>query len=170
MPTTDVFGWTVPTEGGDAGTWDTILNDCIDDDIEGTVNTVKTTADAALPKAGGTMTGNLKTLTQTETVVNEGASLSGTVDFDLSAGNWFYGTVTGNITTQTFSNVPASGTGIVVLVELTNGGAHTITWDASITWDGNTTPTLQSSGVDMLVFTTRDNGTNWYGVHFWTDQ
>lgn len=37
MPVTTNFSWTIPTEGGDSGTWDTILNtfiNLLDDDLQ----------------------------------------------------------------------------------------------------------------------------------------
>jgi hypothetical protein len=32
-----------------------------------------------------------------------------------------------------------------------------------VKWPGGTAPTLTSSGVDMLTFTTYDGGTTWFG-------
>ena len=49
------------------------------------------------------------------------------------------------------------------MLELTNGGAHTLTWPASVDWVGGTAPTLTAAGVDQLVFTTRDAGTTYFG-------
>jgi len=46
---------------------------------------------------------------------------------------------------------------------LTNGGSQTVTWPASVDWAAATAPTLTSSGVDVLIFTTVDAGTIWYG-------
>ena len=36
-------------------------------------------------------------------------------------------------------------------------------WPGSVDWAGATAPTLTTSGVDVLVFTTVDGGTIWYG-------
>lgn len=153
-PTTN-FSWGKPTVGGSLNVWGTELNTALDA-IDTDVNTIKTTADAALPKAGGTMTGNLVHLTDSYTLVNKG-SMSGAVTFDLSAGNYFYGTVAGAITSITFSNVPANG--VFFVLELTNGAAYSISWPAAVKWPGGSTPTLQSSGVDVLGFLSRDAGT-----------
>ena len=65
--------------------------------------------------------------------------------------------------TFTFSNPPASGDFGAFVLELTNGGAFTVTWPASVDWPGGTAPTLTASGVDQLVFTTRDGGTTYFG-------
>ena len=158
MPATDVFGWTMPTVGGSPGTWGQELNDLFDNDIEGDVSTIKTTADAALPVAGGTMTGELKILTETLTLVNSG-NLTGAIAFDMDTAEYFYGTVTGNVTGITFNNLVASGSVEFFTLELLNGAAFTITWPAAIVWDGGIEPTLQAAGTDVIVFWTRDGGT-----------
>lgn len=152
----------MPTVDGSAGTWGTELNTLFDDHIEADVDSIETTADAALPKAGGTMTGELKLLTERYTVTDEG-NLSGSITFNLNDANVMYGTVDGDITSISFSNVPNDA--VFLTLELTNGGAHSITWPASIKWDGDTDPTLQSSGVDILVLFTRDGGSTWRGMH-----
>jgi hypothetical protein len=92
-----------------------------------------------------------------ETSVNIAAS-----NIDLSAGNYFNKTITGNIT-FTVSNVPASGTAQSFILELVNGGAFTVTWFAGLTFPGGTAPTLTASGRDVLAFFTRDGGTTWSG-------
>jgi hypothetical protein len=48
-------------------------------------------------------------------------------------------------------------------MEITNGAAFVITFPASVDWVGGTAPTLTASGVDQLVFTTRDGGTTYFG-------
>ena len=37
-------------------------------------------------------------------------------------------------------------------------------WHASVKFAGGTTPTLTTSGIDILTFETIDNGANWYAV------
>jgi hypothetical protein len=80
---------------------------------------------------------------------------------DCSLGHFFYKTASGNLT-WTFTSVPSGGFGFIL--ELTNGGAHTMTWPASVDWPAGVAPSLTSSGVDVLVFVTRDGGTTWRGV------
>ena len=54
---------------------------------------------------------------------------------------------------------------------LTNGGAGTITFKAganggggaNVKYAGGTAPTLTSSGIDILTFTTFDGGTTYFG-------
>jgi len=89
-------------------------------------------------------------------------NVGATRTFDLSTANFFSATVD-QASTFTFSNPPASGDFGAFVMELTNGGAYTITWPTSVDWPGGTAVTLTASGVDQLVFTTRDGGTTWYG-------
>jgi hypothetical protein len=89
---------------------------------------------------------------------NTGAAIT----IDMADGNFFSATVD-QATTFTFSNPPASGDFGCFVLELTNGAAHTVTWPASVDFPSGTAPTLTASGVDQLVFTTRDNGTTYFG-------
>jgi len=87
-----------------------------------------------------------------------------TVDVDCETGNVFALTTDQN-TTLTFSNPPASGTAYGFMLRLTAGGTHTITYPASVDWAGATAPDAPASGeTDVLVFTTTDGGTTWYGA------
>lgn len=79
---------------------------------------------------------------------------------DLAQGNFFSKTISG-ATTLTVSNVPASGDVVSFIMELTNGGAGTITWPAGTKWAGGAAPALTASGIDVLGFYTRDGGTTW---------
>lgn len=83
--------------------------------------------------------------------------------FDLAVANFFSATLDQN-STWTFSNPSASGDFCGFVVELTNGGAFTITYPASVDWVGGTAPTLTAAGKDLLVFVTRDGGTTYLGL------
>ena len=83
-------------------------------------------------------------------------------DIDLSTGNYFTKTIGGN-TTFTVSNVPAAGTAVSFLLDLTNGGAHTVTWFSGVKWSLGAAPTLTASGRDVLGFFTHDGGATWNG-------
>lgn len=89
---------------------------------------------------------------------NVGASRT----FDLTTANFFSATVDQD-STFTFSNPAPSGDFCGFVIQLTNGGAYTITWPGAVDWVGGTSPTLTASGVDQLVFTTNDSGTTWFG-------
>lgn len=84
-------------------------------------------------------------------------SVTGAQAFDISAFNSYSLTMTGDIT-PSFTGWPTSDLGILVL-HVTDGGAHTWNWPAAVVPDGGTFPTLQTSGKDTLVLWTIDNGT-----------
>lgn len=90
---------------------------------------------------------------------------SGTLTLDCSAGNVFAVSLNANITTLSFTNVPASGTAYGLTLSLTaDGTARTVTWGSAVKWPGGTAPTLTSTStkVDTFVLTTWDGGTTWY--------
>ena len=71
-------------------------------------------------------------------------------------------TMSGN-TTFTFSSV-SSGSSTGFILQLTGNGS-TVTWPGAVKWAGGTAPDAPANGeTDILVFHTRDGGTNWYGV------
>ena len=97
-----------------------------------------------------------------ETYVSLSAASS--VAIDCETGNVFALT-TGQNTTFTFTNPPASGTAYGFTLKLTAGGGHTITYPNSVDFAGGTAPDAPASGeTDVLVFITVDGGTNWYGA------
>ena len=134
-----------------------------------------TTANAALPKAGGTLSGAVDAGDQIiskavfkdvgETLVVNGTSGS-TDTIDLEDGNFHKVTLTANCT-FTFSNPPASGTaGSFTLFLIQDGtGSRTVTWPGSVAWAAATAPTLTTTAaaVDVLTFITLDGGTVWNG-------
>jgi hypothetical protein len=157
-PTTN-YGWDLPTEDGDAGSWGNKLNEIFGNattGIDAKLKAVSDVADAALPKAGGTMTGNLKVLTEEYTEVDKG-SVSGALSLDCSAGNFFHLTTTGNITSVSLSNVPTGF--FAFMVEITAGGSHSVTWGAAWKWPGGSAAAQTASGKDLYVAYTYDGGT-----------
>lgn len=86
--------------------------------------------------------------------------------FDVSA--YASGSIepTGNITIA-FSNWPATGDAYFTL-EGTGLGDHTITW-TGVTWDGGAAPPLATTtGVNKIVFFTRDAGSTVRGKLAWS--
>ena len=86
--------------------------------------------------------------------------------------------MTANITTLSFTNVPASGTPIliqIVVKNASNGTAYTIVWPNSVYWSGQyaattistvqTAPTLATgaNGITVIALLTTDGGTKWRG-------
>lgn len=84
-------------------------------------------------------------------------------DVDLTLGNTQTKTISG-AQTLTFSNPPASGLAGSFTLILTNGGSAAVTFPSAVDWPAATAPTLTAAGVDLLVFTTIDGGTTWYGI------
>ena len=98
-----------------------------------------------------------------ETLNAIGATGGGTQDIDITAGNVVSATVDTSTNTFTFSNPSATGKSCSFTLFLTNGGSQTVNWPGAVDWAGGTAPSLTSSGVDVLTFTTLDAGTIWYG-------
>ena len=135
-----------------------------------------TTAGAALPKAGGTLSGAiigadqivsaivLKDVGETS-VTNATSGAADTID--LEDGNVHNVTLTANCT-FTFSNPPATGTSgtFTLFINQDGTGSRTAVWPAAVKWAGGTAPTLTTtaSRTDILVFTTLDAGVIWYGA------
>jgi hypothetical protein len=156
MATTANYNITKPDVGGSTNQWGTIVNEALDD-IDSTMKTIEDTAEAALPLAGGTMTGRITAKTSTMTRVDKG-SISGATQFDLDAGNYFTATLGGNATFA-FANLPAGAVATGWIIKIVNPGAHVITWPSSVKWPGGTVPSFTVSGTDTLLFITDDAGT-----------
>ena len=123
----------------------------------GTVEASKTvTADAV------GITKKLKTQEQTE-IVNAVGTVSSSTAINFALGN----VVTAVLASGgafTISNAPTSGIYGKFKLILTNGGTVADPWHSSVKFAGGTTPTLTTSGIDILIFETIDAGTNWYAV------
>jgi hypothetical protein len=134
---------------------------------------------AALPLAGGTMTGELVFADQLATraqmkdyseTVNAIGSITAGTNADLEDGNVQTVTMTANTFNFGITNALGSHGSSLTLV-VTNGGLATVTWVSgahggggnAVDWAGGSAPTLTTSGVDVLVFTTSDGGTQWMG-------
>lgn len=115
----------------------------------------QTTADSAMKVFSGT------TLAPLAEKFQALGNVSGTKAVNLTEGLAVSATITG-ATTFSFTDVPQTGATVVVM-QLTNGGAYTITWPSSIKWSGGTAPKFTASGIDIVVLTTHDAGATWYG-------
>lgn len=93
--------------------------------------------------------------------VNARGSISGAQTIDCTLGTYVTATISG-ATTFTFSNPGSSGYMRGFTLEVTNPAAY-ITWPASVKWSNGLAPTLTTTGVDLLLFTTIDAGTTWRG-------
>lgn len=108
-----------------------------------------------------------------ETAYNAG-NVSGAVALDYTNGNYQYATATGNITSLTISNWPASGSLGSFTLELSQDGtgSRTLTLSSAYKTEGGAgiTLTTTASATDILTFLTRDAGSTIYtnGTFTWS--
>lgn len=81
---------------------------------------------------------------------------------DLSKGTIFKKTIT-TASALSVTNPKPSGVVNSFILELTNGGAHAVTWFSGVRWSSGTPPTLTASGVDILGFYSTDGGLTYRG-------
>lgn len=115
------------------------------------------TVGGSITASSVTVSGNTKSVSYQETK----ATLSGN-NIDLSTGNYFTKTITAT-TNFTVSNVAPSGTVSSFILDITNGGSQTVNWWTGLQWPNGTTPTLTTSGRDVLGFFTHNGGSTWSG-------
>ena len=99
-----------------------------------------------------------------EAIVNTG-TVSGTQTLNLHSGNIFQIKPNGAITIA-FSNVPASGTFVGVLIRHEGDGtARTYTWPGTTKWAYGETPSMTSTNgkFDLVSLFTYDGGTTYFG-------
>lgn len=191
MADTTNYTWTKPTVGGSQDAWGTILNTALDDidtdlktvddaavaaqadattgiadaaTADGKAVAAQATADAALPKAGGVMTGQLDAKTGTLAYATQ-ATASGDLTFNMNTANVHQINLTGDATNMTPSNVPGeSGFMDVIILDITKNAYTISSWAGfgTIEWaGGGSAPTL--NGHDVILLLSYDGGTNWQG-------
>ena len=94
--------------------------------------------------------------------VNAIGTITDDTTIDIEAGNVATVTVGGDCEFD-FENFPGNGIAGTLTLIITNGGAHTTTWNSAVKWPGDNAPALSSSGVDIVSFMNIDAGTNIYG-------
>jgi hypothetical protein len=117
----------------------------------------------AIKITGNTVINDARCLVNYGIVHNPLGSISGSQTLSVNTANYFSATITGS-TTLTFSNPISSPNTCGFVLELTNGGAHSVQWPVAVNWPSGTAPTLTESGTDVLTFITDDAGTTWRGV------
>ena len=125
-----------------------------------TLGTVEASKSVTADAVG--ITKKLKTQEQTE-IVNAVGTVSGATAINFALGN-VATAVLASGGSFTISNAPTSGIYGKFKLILTNGGTVADPWHSSVKFAGGTTPTLTTSGIDILIFETIDGGTNWYAV------
>ncbi len=89
---------------------------------------------------------------------------SGSVAINFALGDYFTLALAGNVSGFTFSNLPGSGKGGSLVIQITQDTtSRTVAWPASFKWAGGVpSPVSTASGAkDLLAITTHDNGTTW---------
>jgi hypothetical protein len=172
-PTTN-FSWDLPNVSGDTGNWGTLLNTILGDDATGidkVLFDVQTTANAALAKAGGTMTGHLSMLTS-DSAGSTISSGSGTKTIDLAVANFWAssGNLSGAVILDIVNVNAASGDFEAIILQLSNpGAASSISFyyegsPENILWQDGADPTWTAAGIDVIVLYTPNAGATWYGA------
>jgi hypothetical protein len=110
---------------------------------------------------GGTTPAAVSATTFTGKGINLGATITGSVNVDWSAGDYFYGTFTGAGAVLAFVNLPAADKARGITIEITNAGLATNPWPAGLKWPGGALParTSGASAVDIYEFSCRDGTT-----------
>lgn len=91
-------------------------------------------------------------------------SSSGVLNLDYSLGDYFTVTLSENVTSLTFSNLPGSGKGATLALRITQDSTpRTFAWPAAFKFAGGTPPAISSGSgaVDLLIMSTFNNGTTW---------
>jgi hypothetical protein len=141
------------------------------------LGTMSTQAASAVAVTGGTLNGvtiggttaaepsRAKSWRETHVAVTFQSGVGATTTLDAAAGSSFDFTATGSgASTLAISNPPTSGWATTIILWITNGALRTWTWPTGTKWANATAPTLTTSGLDLLSFTTRDGGTTWHGT------
>jgi len=148
-----------------AGAWVELANQTDLASTTTTAGNANTLAAAALPKAGGTVTGLVNMSDQVvqrpllQDYSEKTVAMGSATAVNLEDGNVFSKTISGT-TTLTFTNPSSVGTSSFSLI-LTNGGSATLNFP-TVKWPAATAPTLTASGIDVLVFVY--HGSAWYGI------
>lgn len=162
------YGWGIPTVGASANQWGSILNTDLSA-IDSTVFGVQTTANGAMPRAGGTFTGSVTfnaAVTFGLTTVHTGAATyNGTATFNGAAtfNGGLSGALTGNVTGNVSGNATTATTatnatqlgGVVASGYVQNNGG---TWNIGISGTANNANNLGNVAASSFV---QNNGGTW---------
>lgn len=126
----------------------------------------RSAADAALENAGLALTAAGQASARhdrlegaAEASSADGADGASVITLDGAAARVFSATVTAPATV-TAANVEP---GVCLLLILTNGGAHALTWGMAPRWPNGEAPSLTADGTDLVTLLRAPDG--WYGVH-----
>ena len=136
------------------------------------------TSGNVLQSNGTTWTSGVAPSTALTSNTRQAVTSSATTTIDISSGQVIDLTMAASITSLSFTNVPASGTPILIQIIVRNdagGAAYTITWPSSVYWSGLYALTsginiqdspelaLGSNGITVISLLTTDGGTKYRG-------
>lgn len=101
------------------------------------------------------------------TELNTASTAAASTTIDCSVGNVFTVTMSANITSLTFTNIPASGRAysLTLILQQDSSGGRSVTWPSSVKWAGGTAPTLSGANkTDIVNMVTTTGGSTWYAV------
>lgn len=156
MATLANSGRTLPNVGGDLNVWGS-LNNALHIGADADLYVRPSDYDFAGYKLHDAVVEDIA-----EQVHNAG-NVSGAVTLDYTNGHWQYATLTGNVTSLTVNNWPASGKGGWLTLELVQDGtgSRTLTLGSAYDTPGGSGVTLSTAAGarDVLYLRTRDGGT-----------
>jgi len=153
-PATDAGKAVAVNSGATAYTLSTIAS--------GSASYITVDAEATLPNSYQAVSTDFLTFTKVGDTVS--IAQSGAVTIDYSLGSVCTIAQTGNITSVSVTNVPASSTvTLTVIRSQADATLRTLTWGSAYNFSGGTTPTLSASAsaVDVFTLITTDGGSNW---------
>lgn len=110
---------------------------------------------------------SVRPVLQSPREATNGVTGSGTVAVDCNTAAYYTLTLTGNVTTLSLTNVPASPRAFSLTLEVIQGGSgsYTIAWPGSVKWPAGVAPTLTTTvgKADVITLVTRDGGASWLG-------
>ena len=95
--------------------------------------------------------------------INANTATTGATTLDISSGNFFNLTLTGN-TTFTYTNAPSGRmVSFTIAVKQDATGGRTITWPSGTKWPGGVAPpaTTSANAIDIWSVMTYDGGSTW---------
>jgi len=97
--------------------------------------------------------------------VSTNATATGAVTLNLTNGNVFSLTLTGNVTLTFSGAIAGRACSFTAYLRQDATGGRVVTWPGSVSWSGAVAPSLSTAAnsIDIVVFESIDGGTNWYG-------
>lgn len=92
-----------------------------------------------------------------------GGGTGGVATIDITLGNVVKATADDDVA-WTFLNPSPAGLSCTLTLVLKNGGLGAQYFPRGVNWVGSTPPTLSADGIDILTFTTIDEGATWNGA------